>query len=456
MVKMRLFFSLPFLFILWISINNLIAFHISIPQDTLYICSEKESSIIALSDSNLSDIDISWEVDIIADGSDEFVVRESPSQDTFFFIPFTPGTYKVIATTESIGDSVSADSVILIVLSECVLPGDADLDFLANNYDVLTMGLAFNSKGPIRPDAHTNFTPQGALPWVQRHLSGTNFVHADADGNGIVDDIDIAIIDTNYRPILVDSEGPRGTPIDPEIYLDLPTEADPGTTISGEIFLGTEEIPVSDFYGIAFSFDYDPKVVANQPIEISVTDSWIGRLNQDIKLFAKDLRDLGRVDVAITRIDQIDIDGFGKLGDIIITIDDITGKKTDLAQLEWAISNVRAIRKDGSFIPILNHGLQIGKPLSNKPELAKGKLRIYPNPTESLLYISSESLTTSSNSTRIQEIQIIDLQGKTIINKEFQSTQSYSVSVDSLTPGYYGIIVDTDEGRWVDKFWVYK
>src|SRR5204862_289569 len=78
-----------------------------------------------------------------------------------------------------------------------VWPGDCDYNLIANNADVLQIGLGYGTTGATRPSASNSWYAQPMSDWTQNFLN-CNYKHADADGNGIVDVNDTLPISLNY------------------------------------------------------------------------------------------------------------------------------------------------------------------------------------------------------------------------------------------------------------------
>jgi hypothetical protein len=70
-----------------------------------------------------------------------------------------------------------------------VFPGDTDADGVVNEADILPLGRFWEATGPPRTNPRDGFVMQAATAWSPR-----NATHADADGNGIVDSMDICPI----------------------------------------------------------------------------------------------------------------------------------------------------------------------------------------------------------------------------------------------------------------------
>ncbi|MEO1451717.1 MAG: hypothetical protein AAFV07_19465, partial [Bacteroidota bacterium] len=81
---------------------------------------------------------------------------------------------------------------------DSVWPGDANYDLVANNQDLLAIGVAFGLTGPPRANASLNWTGQPSVDWTDTLPGGINFKHADTDGNGVVNTADTVAINLNY------------------------------------------------------------------------------------------------------------------------------------------------------------------------------------------------------------------------------------------------------------------
>ena len=94
------------------------------------------------------------------------------------------GTYTVIVTDEC-GSTASA-AVAVSLDNDCVFPGDANYDGICNNYDVLAVARAFDLQGNARDIQSMQWDSWFSSDWNSFATDGTNFKHADTDGNGKV------------------------------------------------------------------------------------------------------------------------------------------------------------------------------------------------------------------------------------------------------------------------------
>ncbi len=84
--------------------------------------------------------------------------------------------------------------------TDYVWPGDYNYDGTVDETDPLHWGLASGFTGPVRPGATTAFEGQQAPDW-QDAVQGINSKHQDGNGDGIVDGLDLQVVDTNFGSI---------------------------------------------------------------------------------------------------------------------------------------------------------------------------------------------------------------------------------------------------------------
>ncbi|MBP7533287.1 MAG: M4 family metallopeptidase [Chitinophagales bacterium] len=113
------------------------------------------------------------------------------------------GTYTVIVTDEC-GSTASA-AVAVSLDNDCVFPGDANYDGICNNYDVLAVARAFDLQGNARDIQSMQWDSWFSSDWNSFATDGTNFKHADTDGNGIVNRNDLQAIELNYGLTHIDN-----------------------------------------------------------------------------------------------------------------------------------------------------------------------------------------------------------------------------------------------------------
>ena len=204
-----------------------------------------------------------------------------------------------------------------------VWPGDANYDGIANNFDILNLGLAYGHSGTVRLNADTSWTAQPALDWNTQFIDSTNLKHADCDGNGIVDMADTLAVFVNYGK-MHQLRITNVTQTGPELFFDAPSVVNAGSLVSVPLFFGTNNLPVSNVYGLAFTVNYSGASPA--PGNSLTYGGWFV-YNNYMKL-EKHISS-NSIDVALTRIDHIDAGGNGVIGFLNLLIDSANSRLFD-------------------------------------------------------------------------------------------------------------------------------
>ncbi|MDX2249432.1 MAG: T9SS type A sorting domain-containing protein [Bacteroidia bacterium] len=359
---------------------------------------------------------------------------------------------KIITLVTDDGNCTETTTAAIIVKDDCVWPGDADYDGVADNFDLLAIGLSYATTGPARSNASLNWEGQLASLWNDTLPSGVNYNHSDTDGNGVINDDDTLAISLNYGLTHNKTEGgERGGPGDPPLLI-LPQidSALVGDTLFLPIYLGVDSIPADSIYGIAFSILYDNTLVDSASAKISYSNGWLGMPGTSLIGLQKDFFANGKIDVALTRNDHISASGFGQIAVLsIVMVDDISGKSNLYENLTLEITDFRVINATGQVIPINPLPAQIVVYQLESTGLAnlynQGVL-VYPNPTSGIVTVEMEKNHAFTAS-------VFDMNGKQLRQT---STRAHRLSVDmsSLPAGLYILSVESEGKRFIQKLQV--
>ncbi|TAE52663.1 MAG: T9SS C-terminal target domain-containing protein [Bacteroidetes bacterium] len=400
------------------------ALQVSFASDTLYACAQEP---FTLSPS-------------VAGGSGGYTYLwsngETGSTVTQLFSPgFSSFWVKV---TDSSGDIDSA-SVMVHILAECVWPGDFNGDAVANNYDVLFWGRGFGNSGPLRPQAHTNWIGQAAFPWTHTFSSGTNYVHADGNGDGQINWNDPAAILHNYfAPNSASGLSPIGLPGAVPLTINFPAmPSEPGDTLTVPILLGNADFPADSISGIAFSVIYDNSLIDSGSVHITYNNSWMGQQGTTLHVLDKDFYAQGQVDIALTTLGANLVNGYGRIADISVMIDDIIGKRQGIEMVRIEIQNVTLTGKNGQLIPVklLSEGFLIS--LSADQDVSAFAVDVFPQPASDLLTV------TWNPALRPETLDLISPDGRLV--KSVQPTSSAArINTADLPGGLYLLHIQND------------
>jgi PKD repeat protein len=382
---------------------------------------------------------------------------------------FESGIYS-LTITDNFNCTASADvDVDVFIDDDCVWPGDTDTNMVVNHFDLLNIGLAYDSVGTIRENPSFDWFSQPSFDWSQTTpTSNVNYKHIDADGNGIIEAADTMAITQNFgfTHNFVDPVDNQFTNLPPTdgftmvtpFYIEPDTLIE-GQTISLNLILGDVSNIVIGLYGIGFSIEYDSSVVVPGSASINFDNCWLGDVNADAISIQFDFPNPGRIDAAITRIDGMEMDGYGLFGDLIITLeDDIllwnggsgsnNFEPTTDVTADFAITNYHLI--NFSQEEILVEGMTTTAPIGETTNLSFIELNelitVFPNPAKDAFFIASQKID-------LEVVRIFSATGELkVVKTDPKNTLEFST--ENLASGVYFIEIQTREGIVTKKLFI--
>ena len=305
---------------------------------------------------------------------------------------------------------LSKNDYITVNNSPCtglVWPGDADNNTIANNNDLLPIGLYYGQTGIPRSSISNVWQADSVADWGITQNNGIDMKHADCNGDGTIDANDTLAINLNFNlthgtPVINNTSGERAAS---DLYFSTTgTSFNPGDWVNAELWLGTSTSPISNLYGIAFNIHYDVSLVQPGTESLSYSSSWLGTPGTDVLKISKVDALAYTAYGALTRTDHTDVSGYGKIADFKFQIK--TSLTSAVTMPLW-ISNYKANNAAGieqTFTTSLN---EINK---------AGGITVYPNPFSSQTnIIFNEEQNHSIIKIRDvlgKEVRIIDFSGK--------------------------------------------
>jgi len=196
-----------------------------------------------------------------------------------------------------------------------VWPGDTDHNSIADNDDLLQIGLYHDTIGLVRTLQGNLWQDYPSANWGEMQANNHDIKHIDCNGDGIIDDNDTLAIHMNFNS--THAFKPQNTEqkiSDSPIYFSFPSGIySPGDWIDADIVIGTSSIPVSNLYGISFDITYDASLVQPGTETLTFPSSWfaspgINSINIT-KINAMSSLACG----AETRKDHLNSDGYGMI-----------------------------------------------------------------------------------------------------------------------------------------------
>ena len=326
-----------------------------------------------------------------------------------------------------------------------VWPGDANNDLIANNLDLLALGLAYSNTGPARATTSNTWNGYFATPWQDTIIGAIDHKFQDCNGDGTINNDDTLAINLNYGSTHTKTRhsAARGQATDPPLAMNIPQDsASVGDTLHIPITLGDSTIQANDIYGIAFSINYDASLIDSTTFHIEFAPSWIGNNTNSLNLNHNNF-DIASCDGAQVRTDHQSTSGMGQIAIAhFIIIDNIDGKRQTFESkiLNLNFANVLLIGLNGEKIPVdpISDSLVIYQ-LSTETEPIQPtspNIQLHPNPTR-------DQVTITSPTAAIQEIQILNLHGQTISKTLINKRNKIKLQLANLSSGMYFIKVRT-------------
>lgn len=394
-------------------------------------------------------------------GSQGFTVRgNGVHYGTFSYaeLPVTLGPFSATAGGQNVYEFVVRDvqlqqcfAAIAVVAPICnpviVWPGDANSNNLANHFDLLNVGVAYGFQGPPRPTASNAWSGMPVLPWLQSFSNtggvNVNYAHADCNGDGVINAADVEVIRQNYGlthgPVAPYTPLPA-TPNNPPLFVNMPDGSlAPGAVISAPIVLGRQNLPVEAIYGLAFRINFDPEVFVPNSVQIEfLQNTWLGAntpATQALITIDRSFAQDGYIEVAISRINQLNAGGFGPIARFRGIIDDIAG----LVESQIQITDIRAIRANETplalYNPVETFNVSDGVIDIGWLDLRLA-LQVYPNPTRGEVFIDNKY------GLPIDEVRVLNDKGMQI---GASLTNTNRVSLEGLPAGVYVLSVRIGE-----------
>ncbi|MDX2134468.1 MAG: PKD domain-containing protein [Saprospiraceae bacterium] len=383
------------------------------------------------------------------------------------------GTFRSTLTTWRNGTCLSTQTKLLFTdawqqsygalttPTDYVLPGDANGDRKANAADLLNMGLSYIHSGPPRPEAHTNWLPQYTPNWPS-HAGGVNDKHADADGNGMVNDFDAGVIPLHYSPLDIFPAPVGGSA--PKLRVRFATDTidinpgDPGSLqLEAEILVGSAQEPVFDLYGLAFALRY-PEMVKSGFDANYDANSFLGFSNY-IMWLPYDLPAKHQMDMAFVRKNGVGANGYGRIAELNVQLDFIIiidiGDRTQsrMVPLTIPIEGIIGINANGESIPLavpeaLDTVWLRFEPVvsADNPATSAAPVRVFPNPAVSEITIHTGTLAAD-------QLEIFDALGRKVYTQSNPSDRNIVVPVAAWPTGTYTLRVNSG-GQIVEQLFV--
>ena len=218
------------------------------------------------------------------------------------------GTYTIVVSN-TVG--CSATATVSNSFNNCVWPGDANSDGVANNLDVLELALHYNQTGAPRSSVSNMWQPYGATNWSVTTANGMDLNNSDCNGDGIINDNDTLAIYTNYGLMHILRTAQTST-VNSQLRIvpDQPAIVK-GNWGTASVYLGDATTPVNNINGIAFTVDFNHTLIEPNSIYIEYQNSFIDA-SQNLHFSKPDFVN-DKLYTATTHTVTNNVSGYGKI-----------------------------------------------------------------------------------------------------------------------------------------------
>lgn len=330
---------------------------------------------------------------------------------------------------------------------DCLWPGDANKDGIANYQDLLEIGLGFSEQGPARQDV-VNWFARGADNWSKDFFGGINAKHTDCNGDGNVDEDDFFVTrdfynytNKNYQPMPTYDEGPELT-----LERIFPRGDD---TLSPSVPLLRYRIVIDypdSLYGLAYEIEYDTDYFPTAAV--SDGNIFLGGDSLEYIEYATVIEDNTSV-LNSAHLATVKTNGKnalvrqGSQGSLNLTVqDDLPTTLPETTRLRF--KNVRAILSDGTPISfggttviIVFDGL-----MTSENNIEQLPVQIYPNPALAVTHVDFNGFAS-------KRIEMIDASGRVVKVIETDQLPAVDIDLSTVNSGIYFLKVIGEESSGV-------
>lgn len=344
--------------------------------------------------------------------------------------------------------------------TNCVYPGDANNNGIANDFDILEMGLHYGASAATRSVIGNNWLPYAPPSPIAN-------AHADADGNNVVDDLDLEANTINYgaRHTLYTgaAEGSNTAGIDltfkrylnpwnPAVAILLDDIVHSGRYFVLDVNFGDAINTINDVHGLTFKVEYDNQAVElmETPSSISglgytaLDEGWLGDDGADV--YTRQTIANGKLSFVATRKNQINYTGGGGMGRLIFRIKSTAPVNAPTMSTSVCFNDFKAVRADGSTIAI---GAQcstieywdstfVATPIQTV-EAEETLIQVYPNPAQK--HINVDLLGQSA-----KNIVLYNVLGEAVYEQK-NINGIFQIARKDLPTGIYNLVVELDNGQ---------
>ncbi len=370
-------------------------------------------------------------ITITASGADNYLWDNGTPTSTLSSTPTITTIYTVTGTNAN--NCSSAQTVSIVVDNTCqdVWPGDANSDGVADNLDVLELGLHYTQTGTPRQTISNTWQSYHADNWAGTITNGKNVNHGDCNGDGTINDDDTLSIYNNYG-LTHAFKTSQTTTVNPQLSIvpDQPAVVT-GSWGSASVYLGDATTNINNINGVAFTVNFDHTLIEPNNIWIEYPTSFINASNQNLHFRKLDFGN-DNLYTATTHTITGEVSGNGLIAIVHYQIK--SGLTSDQV-LNLGIVQANQSSATGSITPLtIGTGslIAIASSVGLLENPGSYFISISPNPTSGTLMIQSN--------TELHKIEVMSIEGKVLLS-ETPTNHSHKLYLDNIPNGIYFVNV---------------
>jgi hypothetical protein len=361
----------------------------------------------------------------IANGAATYTWNTGQTTSNISVNPNSTTIYTVMGT--NMNGCINSQTASITVNNTCadIWPGDANSDGLADNLDVLELGLHYAQTGTPRASVSNNWQSYFSTNWTGTITNGKNLNHSDCNGDGIINDNDTLAIYTNYGLTHAFKLAQSNT-INPQLRI-VPDQiaVAKGTLGTASIYLGDGSTSINNVNGVAFTVDFDNALIETNNIYIEYQNSFLDA-GQNLHFRKLDFSN-GKIFTATTHTVNNNVSGNGLIAKLYYQI------KSNLATdeiLNIDLSQANQSNASGVISPLTSGTgtlMAIGASVGLQ-ELNGDVISISPNPTNGSLTILSKR--------ELQKTEVVSIIGQILLS-EVPANVLHTLHLENFANGIY-------------------
>lgn len=361
-------------------------------------------------------------------GANTYTWNTGINSNSITVSPTVTTTYTVVGTNSVNCSSSQTIEVTVDNTCQSVWPGDANSDGIADNLDVLELGLHYTQTGAARTTTSNAWQAYTATNWAGTITNGKNLNHSDCNGDGAINADDTLAIYNNYG-LTHTFKMSNNQSTNPALSI-VPDQnlVYSNTWGTSSVYLGDATNPLSNVNGIAFTLNYDNSLIETDSVYLEYTNSFINS-GQNLH-FRKNTFANSVLYTATTHTNNVNANGYGKIATLHYKIKPTltTNATLNISATQAVVSNA-----SGSITPITSGSVSLTA-MALTTQLNNftndNIIHVYPNPTSSELHIETNA--GIENAT----LKLTNALGQTALTEQV-NTKQQQLSTSGLAKGVY-------------------